>query len=118
YSELFATKASHHRSVDDGPAQVGVRNLPVARVDTLSGQIADIASGEAVAGAGGIEHLLQEIAGNHEVGVLAEQDSPVFAALDHQRMRSHEENLFRRSAKIIHDREQPRFAVIDQQKIP
>src|SRR2546422_84489 len=69
YSELFAAEAAHDRAVDYRAAEIGVRDLAIAGVDALSGEVSDEAAGEAVACAGGIEDLLQQISRDHEVAV-------------------------------------------------
>ena len=92
--------------------------MVVLQIEALLRQIADEAAGEAIARAGGIEDIFQQIAGHHEVGVAAEQHGAVLAALDHQRMRTHLQNLRGGLAQIVLAREHARFAVVDQQEIP
>ena len=47
-----------------------------------------------------------------------EQDGAVFAALDHQGVRAHVQDLGRRALQIVFAREHARLGVVDQQKIP
>ena len=56
-----------HRAIDDRAAEFLGVDLAVVEVEALLGQIADEAAGEAIARAGRIENLFEQIAGNHEV---------------------------------------------------
>ena len=71
-----------------------------------------------VPGAGRVEHVFQQIARRHEVAVAAEQDGAVFAALDHQGVRPHLQDLRRRAPQVVLAGKQARLAVVDQQEIP
>src|SRR5438270_11157234 len=72
HPELFATEASHDGAVDDGAAQVGKIDIAIAGRNALSREVADEAAREAIARSGGVEHILEQIAGHHEALVLAE----------------------------------------------
>src|SRR5258706_11824506 len=47
-SELLATKTAQNRSVDHRAAQIGVRDLAGAWINSLSGQISDKSSGKTI----------------------------------------------------------------------
>src|SRR6185436_4573512 len=118
YSKFLAAKTAHYRAVNYRSAQILVGYFSIARVDALSGQVSDEAAGEAIARAGGIEHLLQQVAGDHEMAVLAEQNGAELAPLDDQRVRAHTQNLRSGAAQVVLAGEHARFAVVDQQEIP
>src|SRR5262249_36995608 len=83
HAKLLATEAAHHGPINDRAAQVGKVDLTVVRRNTLAGKVSDEAASKAIARAGGIEHVFQQVAGDHEVAVAAEEDGTVFSALDH-----------------------------------
>ena len=118
HSELLAAEAAHNRTVDHGAAQFGEIDIAVGGRDAAAGEIADEAAGEAIARAGGVEDIFQQIARRHEVAAAAEQDGAVFAALDDQRVRAHLQNLGGGAPQVVFAGEQARFAVVDQQEVP
>src|SRR5260370_32253558 len=83
HPELLAAEAAHDGTVDDGAPQFGKLEIAVRGRDTLAGQIAEEAAGEAIARAGGIEDVFQQIARHHEVLVAADKGGGILAALDH-----------------------------------
>src|SRR5581483_8478836 len=117
-SEFLAAEAAHHRAVDDGALQLVEGKIAVRRGDAASGEVADEAARETVAGACGVEHVLQEVAGGHEVAAAAEQDRAVLAALDDERVRPHFENLGGGAADVVLAGEEARLAIVDQQEVP
>src|SRR5450759_2492076 len=118
HAELFAAEAAHHGTVDHGAAQFGKIEIAVRWRDAPAGQISDEAAGEAIARARRVEDVFQQIARDHEVLALAEQDGAVLAALDHQRVRAHVHNLGGGAAQVVFARKQAGFAVVDQQEVP
>ena len=118
HAELLAAEAAHHGTVDHGAAQFGKIEIAVGGRDAAPGQVADEAAGEAIARAGGVEDVFQQIARHHEVVVAAEQDGAVFAALDDQRVRPHVHDLGGGAAQVVLARKQAGFAVVDQQEVP
>src|SRR4249920_1764497 len=62
HPEFFAAETPHHRSVDDGAAQLGEVDVAARGIDPASRQVADESAGETVARAGGIEHVVQQVA--------------------------------------------------------
>src|SRR5579884_2108637 len=93
HAETLATIAAHDGSVDHGPVQDSGIEVFVFEVKSALGEIADESSGEAVAGAGGIEHIIQQISGDDEVGVAPEQNGAVLSTFDHNRAGTHLEDL-------------------------
>src|SRR4051794_19744969 len=81
-SEFLAAEAAHYRAVDDGAFELVEGEVAIRRGDAASGEVADEAAGEAVAGAGRVENVFEEVAGRHEVTASAEQDRAILAALD------------------------------------
>src|SRR5690242_1350126 len=74
HPELLAAEAAHDGAVDDGPLELGEVELAVLRRDAASGEVADEAAGEAIARAGRVEDLFEEVAGGHEMAVAAEEN--------------------------------------------
>src|ERR1035441_4045300 len=74
HPELFAAEAAHDGTVDHGAAQFGKLEIAVGGRDAAAGQLADDTAGEAIARAGRVEDVFQQIARDHEVLALAEQD--------------------------------------------
>src|ERR1035438_8542558 len=118
HPELLAAEAAHDGTVDHGAAQFGKIEIAVGGRDAAAGQITDEAAGEAIARAGGVEDILQQIARDHEVLALAEQDGAVLAALDDQRVRAHGHDLGGGAAQVVFARKQAGFAIVDQQEVP
>src|SRR5215469_11988312 len=84
-AELLAAEASHHAAVDHRAAKLGHIGRAASGFDSLARQIPHEAAGEAIARAGGVEDLVEQVTGRHKVAVAMEQNGPVFAALDDQR---------------------------------
>src|SRR5450759_2113034 len=118
HPELFAAETAHHGTVDHGAAQFGKVEIAVGRRDAPAGQIADEAAGEAIARARRVENVFQQIARDHEVLALAEQNRAVLAALDHQRVRTHAHDFGGGAAQVVLARKQAGFAVVAQQEVP
>src|ERR1035437_3727644 len=118
YPELLAAETAHDGTVNHGAAQFGEFEIAVQRGDAAAGQIADEAAGEAIARAGRVEDVFQQIARDHEVLALAEQDGAVLAALDHQGVRTHVHDLGGGAAQVVLARKEAGFAVVDQQEVP
>src|SRR5271168_1420502 len=64
HAKAFAAEAPHHGAIDDGAAQFAAADVVAFEVETFFGQVADKASGEAVARAGGVKDVFQKVAGN------------------------------------------------------
>src|SRR5579884_1134068 len=92
-AETLATIAAHDRSIDHGPVQNSGVDVIVFEVQPTLGEIAYKSPGKTVPGAGGIEYVVQQIAGDDEVGIAPEQDCAVLAAFDDNRTRPHVQNL-------------------------
>src|ERR1017187_1942217 len=118
HPELLAAEAAHDGTVDYGAAQIGKIDLAVGRADAVAGQIADETAGEAIARPGGVEDVFQQIARDHEMLALAEQNRAILTALNHQSMRTHFHNPGGGAAQVVFVREQTGFAIVDQQEIP
>src|ERR1700690_4320547 len=58
HAKLFAAEAAHHRTVDDGAADLGDGGV-VLDVEAAAGHVSEEAAGEGIARAGGIEHVLE-----------------------------------------------------------
>src|SRR5450631_2168610 len=73
HPELLAAKAAHDGTVDHGTPQFGKIDIAVGGRDATAGKITDEPAGEAIARAGRVEDIFQQIAGDHEVLTLAKQ---------------------------------------------
>src|SRR5579863_4211563 len=73
HAKAFAAEAPQHGAVNDGAAQHAAVDVIPFQAEPVLGQIADEAAGKAVAGAGRIEDVLQQIPGHDEVGIVPEQ---------------------------------------------
>src|SRR5207244_12523069 len=82
HAEFFAAETAHYGAVDDGATQIEEIDVAVTRINPARRKIADEPAGEAVARARGVEHIIEQVAGHHEVAVAPEQDRAVLAALD------------------------------------
>src|SRR5689334_7423919 len=89
--ELFAAETAHHGAVDHGAPQFVDIDLSVRSFDAAAREVADEASGEAVAGAGRVEDVFEQVARSHKVTAASEKDGAILSAFDDQRMRSHVE---------------------------
>src|SRR5579872_5312249 len=89
HAEPLTAEASHDRAVDHRPAQLASADVIGLQVESLLSQVPDKASGEAIAGAGRVEHRLQQVARHDEEGILVEQHGSILTALDHQGVRPH-----------------------------
>src|SRR6266404_3016928 len=118
HAKLLAAEAPHHRTVDDSAAQIAAADVAGFEIEALLGQVSDESSGEAVAGAGRVEHVFEQVTGHDEIRVVAEQHRAVFASLDDQRVRTHIENCVGGFAQILATGEHARLAIVDEQKIP
>ncbi len=72
--------------------------VSVAEIETALGQVADETAGEAIARAGRIKDIFQQITRDHEKRIAPEEHRAIFAALDDQRVRAEIENLLGRLA--------------------
>ena len=117
HAELLATETAHHGAVDDGAAQLGRIEIAVRGRNTPTCQIADEASGKAIAGTGGIEHRLERQRRREEDVIGVEVQRAVLAALDDHRPRSHRADRARRAHDVVLAREQARLAVVDQEHV-
>src|SRR5580658_5924460 len=117
-AEFFAAKAAQHGAVDYGPAQVLRVDMAGFEIETAFGEIADESAGEAIARAGRVEDILQQIAGDYKMFVAMKKDGAVFAALDYQRPRSHIEDLGGGMFEIVSLGKHTRLGVINEQEIP
>src|SRR5262245_37403373 len=88
HAKALAAEAPHHGAVDDGAAELAAADVVAFQVKSLLGQVADEASGEAIACAGGVEHVLEQISGHNEIGIAAEQHGAVLASLNDERVRT------------------------------
>ena len=118
HAELFAAEAAHDGAVDHGTAQFGEVHRAGFGIDTAPGQVADEAAGEAVARAGGIEDILQQVTRGHEVAAVTEEDGTVLAALDDQGTRPHAMDGRRGPAQVVLAGEHTGFGIVDEQEIP
>ena len=67
YAELFAAEASHDGAIDDGTPQFREIEFATIRGKAAAGEIADEAAGEAIARTGGVEDVVEKIAGDNEM---------------------------------------------------
>src|SRR5258706_5535383 len=118
HAEAFAAEASHDGPVNHRPAEHAAADLVAFQAEAVFGQVADESARETIAGAGGIENIFEQITGHDEIGVAAEQHRSILAALDHQSMRPHVQNLFGGLAEIVFACQQAGFVIVDQQKVP
>ena len=89
-----------------------------AQVNTLACEVTHEATGEAVARACGIENVIKEVAGDHEMAVTTPQNRAVFAALDHKSAGAHGEDLLGGLLEVGFAGEQAGFTVIDEEEVP
>src|SRR3954471_10703277 len=92
--------------------------VSVTQIKSAFSQIADKPSRKTISRAGRIENILQQVARDHEQGILTYQHGPILAALDDQRIRPQVKNLRRRFPQVVFVRQHTGLAVIDEQKIP
>src|ERR1035437_4534732 len=118
HPEFLATEAAHDGTVNHGAAQFGKIEFSVGGRDAAARQMANETAGEAIARAGRVEDVFQQIARDHEVLTAAEQDGAVLATIDHQRVRTHLHDLGGGAAQVVFAREQAGFAVVAQQEVP
>src|SRR5437868_6643215 len=116
HAEALAAEAPQDGAIDYGTAQLAASNVVALEIEALLSKVTYEASGEAIARAGRIEHKLQQIAGHHEIGVLAEQHSAVFAALNNERVRTHGQDFRGGLFEVGFAAEHTGLAVIDEQK--
>ena len=68
-------------------------------------EVAREAARKAIAGAGGVEDIFQQVPRHHEVRAFAEEQRAKLPALDHQGVRPHGDNFRqRRGANCFHPR--------------
>src|ERR1700678_4432027 len=60
HSEAFTAEAPHHGAIDDGAAKFAEGDMFGLEVEALFGEVSDEASGEAIAGAGGVEDVFEK----------------------------------------------------------
>src|SRR5690242_13161337 len=68
YPKAFATKAAENRAINHRAMEDLAVHSGVAQIESTLGEVTDKPTGEAVARAGRIEHLLEQIPGHDEVG--------------------------------------------------
>src|SRR5260370_41394001 len=88
-AEFLDGKAPKHRAVDHGAAQRSVIFIATTR------QVAHEAASEAVASASRIVRLFERKCRHTKDATFVYHHGPVFAALHHQRRRTHLEDVFR-----------------------
>src|ERR1700722_20084585 len=118
HAKAFATEAPHHGAKNDRAAQLADGDVFRLQVKALLSQVADESSGKTIAGSGGVENVVEKIAGDDEERIAAEQHRAVFAALDDQRVRTHIENALGGFAQVRMAGKHFRFTIVDQQEVP
>jgi len=86
--------------------------------DALAGEVTHEAAGEAVARAGGVEDLLEQIAGGDEVVIGCEEDGAVFAAFDDEDLGAHVHDDGGGLFEVRFAGEHAGFAVVDEEEVP
>src|SRR4030088_1568287 len=67
HAEAFAAKTSHDRPIDHRAAEHAAADVVALQAKAVLGQIADESAGETIARAGGIENVLEQVAGHDEI---------------------------------------------------
>src|SRR5260370_37601834 len=104
HAELFAAKTAQHGSIYHSAAEFFIIHVARFQIEPLLSKISDEAASKAIARAGGIEDFFQQITRHHEVLAAMEQDGAILTALDHQRVRTHIDNLGSRTLQIVFTR--------------
>src|SRR5665213_2287380 len=118
HAKAFAAEASHDGPVNHGSAQHAPADLIAFEAEAVLGQIADKAARETIARAGRIENIIEQIRDSDEIGIAPEEHGAELAALDHQSVRAHFQNLRGGLAQVVFTRQHARFVIVDQQEIP
>src|SRR6266849_9004450 len=64
HAKAFAAEAAHDGSVNHRPAEHATADMIALQAEAVLGQVADEPAREAVAGAGGIEDIFEQVAGH------------------------------------------------------
>src|SRR5579863_4185005 len=72
HPEAFAAEASHYGPVNHRAAEHAAADLVAFEAEAVFGQVADESASEAIARAGRIENIFEQVPGHDEIGVPAE----------------------------------------------
>src|SRR5271156_1595422 len=118
HAEFLAAKTAEHGAIDYSAAQDLRIDVAPFEIEAAFGEIADESAREAVARAGGVKDLLEQITGDDEMLASMKKNSAVLAALDDQCARPHLVDLGGGALQIVSLGQHARLGIVNEQEVP